>query len=143
MCVTSFLKDGVCSIGPLPALAVSVRCWGSWQRSCVCTPCNILPSFLSSRGLTDDILFSAVLQCVSFDRFGQPTPIRPALLCAASVGMSLFCTGWTYIWLLILPFGLFPEAGWFELFPVAIMATMMLGLEDLTIQLEDPFKYIR
>src|SRR5690242_10955919 len=56
--------------------------------------------------------------------------------------MSLFCTGWTYIWLLILPFGLFPEAGWFELFPVAIMATMMLGLEDLTIQLEDPFKYI-
>jgi len=46
-----------------------------------------------------------------------------------------------YIWLLVLPFGVFPEATWWGLVPVAVMATMMLGLEDLAVQMEDPFKY--
>ena len=31
---------------PFSALVVSLRCWSSLQRSCVCTPCNILPSLL-------------------------------------------------------------------------------------------------
>ena len=48
--------------------------------------------------------------------------------------MSLFCTGWTLIWLLLLPFGVFPEARWSALLPVFAMSVMMLGLEDAAIQ---------
>lgn len=47
-----------------------------------------------------------------------------------------------YIWLLVLPFGIFPEASFWALLPVAVMTAMMLGLEDLACQLEDPFKFI-
>jgi hypothetical protein len=57
-------------------------------------------------------------------------------------GMSLFCTGWTYIWLLVLPFGIFPEASWWSMLPVSVMTAMMLGMEDLASQLEDPFKFM-
>lgn len=54
-------------------------------------------------------------------------------------GMSLFCSGYMFIWLLLLPFGIFPEGSWSALLPVFMMATMMLGLEDLANQMEDPF----
>lgn len=47
-----------------------------------------------------------------------------------------------YIWLLVLPFGIFPEASWWALLPVSVMSAMMLGLEDLACQLEDPFRSI-
>jgi hypothetical protein len=47
-----------------------------------------------------------------------------------------------FIWLLVLPFGIFPEASWWALVPVSVMALMMLGLEDATAQMEDPFKFI-
>lgn len=57
-------------------------------------------------------------------------------------GMSLFCRGWTYIWLLVLPFGIFPEASWWSMLPVSVMTVMMLGIEDLASQLEDPFKFM-
>lgn len=56
-------------------------------------------------------------------------------------GMTLFCTGWTYVWLLLLPFGVFPEASWSAMLPVFCMSTMMLGLEDLSNQIEDPFRF--
>ena len=46
----------------------------------------------------------------------------------------------SYIWLLLLPFGFFPEASWWSLMPISVMAAMMLGLEDLAVQMEDPFK---
>jgi predicted membrane chloride channel (bestrophin family) len=55
--------------------------------------------------------------------------------------MSLFCAGWTFIWLLLLPFGVFPEASWSALLPVFMMSCMMLGLEDAANQLEDPFRF--
>ena len=71
------------------------------------------------------------------------------LLCCPAVGMSLFCTGWTFIWLLLLPFGIIPdstpnssEATWWAMLPISVMTAMMLGLEDLATQLEDPFKFI-
>jgi predicted membrane chloride channel (bestrophin family) len=47
-----------------------------------------------------------------------------------------------FIWLLVLPFGIFPEASWWALLLVAVMALMMLGLEDAAVQLEDAFKSI-
>lgn len=47
-----------------------------------------------------------------------------------------------FIWLLVLPFGIFPEASWWAMVPVSVMALMMLGLEDATAQMEDPFKFI-
>jgi hypothetical protein len=40
---------------------------------------------------------------------------------AMPYAMSLFCTGFTYIWLLLLPFGVFPEASWSALLPVFMM----------------------
>lgn len=68
--------------------------------------------------------------------------------------MSLFCAGWTFIWLLLLPFGVIPDstavllgttspsATWWSILPISVMTAMMLGLEDLATQLEDPFKFI-
>jgi hypothetical protein len=63
--------------------------------------------------------------------------------------MSLFCSGWTFIWLLLLPFGIVPDtaagaagATWWAMLPISVMTIMMLGLEDLACQLEDPFKFI-
>jgi hypothetical protein len=44
--------------------------------------------------------------------------------------------------LILLPFGVFPEASWSALLPVFAMATMMLGLEDVTNQMEDPYAFI-
>jgi predicted membrane chloride channel (bestrophin family) len=77
--------------------------------------------------------------------------VTPAMSCCPvlATGMSLFCTGWTFIWLLLLPFGIIPdstpnssEATWWALLPISVMTAMMLGLEDLATQLEDPFKFI-
>jgi hypothetical protein len=69
-----------------------------------------------------------------------------------AAGMSLFCTGWTFIWLLLLPFGIMPrdedasalgsDPTWWAMLPISVMTAMMLGLEDLATQLEDPFKFI-
>ncbi|KAI8462924.1 MAG: Bestrophin, RFP-TM, chloride channel-domain-containing protein [Monoraphidium minutum] len=56
-------------------------------------------------------------------------------------GLTLFSTGWTLVWLLLLPLGVFPEASWSALLPVFTMATMMLGLEDLANQMEEPFQF--
>jgi hypothetical protein len=42
----------------------------------------------------------------------------------------------------VLPFGIFPEASWWALVPVSVMALMMLGLEDAAATMEDPFKFI-
>jgi hypothetical protein len=70
--------------------------------------------------------------------------------------MSLFCAGWTFIWLLLLPFGVIPDSvsllqgddkvhtgsTWWAILPISVMTAMMLGLEDLATQLEDPFKFI-
>ena len=39
--MTSFLKDGVCTVGPLSALAASRRGWGQLQLSRLRPPCNI------------------------------------------------------------------------------------------------------
>lgn len=76
----------------------------------------------------------------------------------ADAGMSLFCAGWTFIWLLLLPFGVIPDSAslrvlqgldksttgstWWAILPISVMTAMMLGLEDLATQLEDPFKFI-
>jgi hypothetical protein len=60
-----------------------------------------------------------------------------------SIGLLLllcsFCPS-SYIWLLLLPFGIFPEGSWWSFVPVSVMVMMMLGLEDLAVQLEDPFQ---
>lgn len=34
------------------------------------------------------------------------------------------------------------EASWWAMLPIGVMTGMMLGLEDLAVQLEDPFKFM-
>ena len=79
----------------------------------------------------------------------RAVPCCTLLRAVCPVGMSLFCSGWTFIWLLLLPFGIIPDyasaspgATWWSILPIAVMTAMMLGLEDLAAQLEDPFKFI-
>ncbi len=69
------------------------------------------------------------------------TPWARPRAAIARAGPSLFSTGWTFIWLLLLPFGIFPEADLSALLPALVMSVMLLGLEDAAIQLEDPFRH--
>jgi hypothetical protein len=64
VCVTSFLKDGVCAVGPFSALVASLRGWGQLQPSCLRAPCNILLFIL--------IQLENGLQGVCADKMAKP-----------------------------------------------------------------------
>ena len=34
------------------------------------------------------------------------------------------------------------EASWYAMLPIGVMSAMMLGLEDVAVQHEDPFRFI-
>lgn len=76
--MTSFLKYGVCTVGPLSALVASRRGWGQLQLSCLHAPCKIL-------------LLPDAAQHVPRQRLAKGFRLLHALLCTAWAVLHVFC----------------------------------------------------
>lgn len=60
-------------------------------------------------------------------------------------GVSLVCTGFVEIWCLLLPFGLatdMVDVDWISVVAVAIISLLLLAVDEVANQMEDPFQLI-
>lgn len=61
---------------------------------------------------------------------------------ALPIGVGLCCTGFLQIWLLFLPLGLWNDADWFGIIAVFWLALLLLGVDEVANQMEDPFGWL-